>query len=73
MKNHKCISLKVVYHIVIIYLKNMKNIRKDNTVFIELSSKLKQLFVQPTQQTAFKYDFELDTNKNESFYKSSKL
>ena len=54
-------------------LKNMKNIRKDNTVFIELSSKLKQLFVQPTQQTAFKYDFELDTHKNESFYKSSKL
>jgi alanyl-tRNA synthetase len=53
-------------------LKNMKNIRKDNTVFIELSSKLKQLFVQPTQ-TAYKYDFELDTNKNESFYKSSKL
>jgi alanyl-tRNA synthetase len=53
-------------------LKNMKNIRKDNTVFIELSSKLKQLFVQPTQ-TAHKYDFELDTNKNESFYKSSKL
>ena len=51
-------------------LKNMKNIRKDNTVFIELSSKLKQLFVQPTQQTAFKYDFELDTNKNESFLKN---
>ena len=55
-----------------ISLKNMKNTRKDNTVLIELAGKLKKESIEPTQNS-YKYDFEINTQKNESNYKSSNL
>lgn len=51
-------------------LTNMKNTRKDNTIFIELSTQLKQMSVVPTVNS-FKYDVELDSARRESSYKSS--
>ena len=52
-------------------LKNMKNTRKDNSIFIELADKLKKNSVRATLDS-HKYDFELDTVKFESNYKASK-
>ncbi len=53
-------------------LKNMKNVRKDNTILIELSTKLKKNSIRPTLDS-FKYDFQVDSSKCESNYKSSIL
>jgi alanyl-tRNA synthetase len=52
-------------------LKNMKNTRKDNSIFIELADKLKKNSVRATLDS-YKYDFELDAVKCESYYKTSK-
>lgn len=53
-------------------LRNMKNTRKDNTIFIELAGKLKKESIESTQDS-FKYKYEIDANSNESNYESSNL
>lgn len=51
-------------------LKNMKNTRSDNTVFIELASRIKDL---PKTDNSFKYEFDLDPEKQEAKFKIEKL
>ena len=50
-------------------LRNMKNARKENTIYIEMATKLKQMSIKPTDNS-FRYSFSLDTQKNQAKYLS---
>ncbi len=51
-------------------LRNMKNIRKDNSAFIELSTQLKKMNIKSTNNS-YKYMFSLDSEKKEANFREA--